>query len=85
MNPVVKYTLARFSLFAALAVVLLVIPVPLDPLVKLLIAVLVSFVLSFFLFKNLRNEMTDYVAGAVQRRQAEKEKLRAALAGEDTP
>lgn len=83
MNPVVKYSLARLALFVAVAVVLLVTPVPIDPLLKLMIALLVSLGLSFFVLKRMRSEMADYLAGVVQRRQEQKEKLRAALAGEN--
>ncbi|MGY0234874.1 DUF4229 domain-containing protein [Longispora urticae] len=83
MSPFVKYTLARLGMFAAIMVVLLLLPIPVSLVVKVMIALLISLVLSFFLLKKMRDEMSDYIAGSVERRKAEKDKLRAALAGED--
>ncbi|GIG57630.1 hypothetical protein Lfu02_20020 [Longispora fulva] len=83
MSPFVKYTLARLGMFAAIMVVLVLLPLPITLVVKVMVALLISLVLSFFLLKKMRDEMSDYIAGSVQRRQAEKDKLRAALAGED--
>ena len=82
MKPLLKYTLGRMGLF--LAVFLILVPVNMNILVKLMIAVLVSFGLAFFLLRRWRDEATEQMAGAARRRQAEKDRLRSALAGEDT-
>jgi hypothetical protein len=83
MSPTVKYTLGRIGLF--LAVVAALLPVRMHLLLKLMIAVLISAVLAFFLLRQWRDEMAESLASAAQRRKAEKERLRAALAGEDEP
>jgi len=81
MSPAVKYTLGRIGLFVVVLLVLW--PLNLDILVKLMVAVLVSAGLSFFVLRKLRDEMAYQLADAVERRRAEKARLRAALAGED--
>ncbi len=83
MNPVVKYSFARLGMFGV--VLLILMPFPIDVFVKLMAALLISLVLSFFLFKRLRLEMTEQVATGVQRRREQKERLRAALSGDDEP
>lgn len=84
LSPVVKYTLGRFGLL--LAVLLVLWPVPqLSLPVKLLVALLVSFGLSWFLLRGWRDQMSASLAERVARRREEKERLRAALAGEDSP
>jgi mannitol-specific phosphotransferase system IIBC component len=84
MNPVLKYTLGRLGLL--LAVLLALVPVPrVDLLIKLLVALVVSFVLSWFLLRGWRDEMSESLAGAMARRRERRERLRAALAGEDEP
>jgi membrane protein implicated in regulation of membrane protease activity len=82
MNPVVKYTLARIALFAV-CVGLVSLPAGMNYLVKLLIALLVSAVASFFLLRQWRDEVAEYLSAASRRRLEQKERLRAALAGED--
>jgi len=81
VSPVVKYTLGRIGLFVAVLLVLW--PLDLNILIKMMIAVLVSAVLSIFVLRRWRNEVSEQVAGAVERRRAERERLRSALAGED--
>jgi threonine/homoserine/homoserine lactone efflux protein len=84
MSPLVKYTLGRLGLF--LAVLLVLWPVPqLSPLVKLLAALVGSFLLSWFLLRRWRDELSASLADRLARRRAERERLRAALAGEDDP
>lgn len=84
LSPMVKYTLGRIGLFAAVLLVLW--PVPqLSLLVKLLVAVAVSFGLSWFLLRRWRDELSAHLADRVEQRRTEKERLRAALAGEDDP
>jgi hypothetical protein len=81
MNPALKYTLGRVGLFVLCAAALL--PVPLNIWVKLMIAVVASFALQFVLLRKWRQEMIGQVDAAMSRRRQEKEKLRAALAGDD--
>ncbi len=82
MTPVVKYTLGRVGLFVAVA--LLLWPVPLDLLVKLMIALVASFGLQFVLLRRWRTQMISQVDDSMTRRRAAKDKLRSALAGDDT-
>jgi Protein of unknown function (DUF4229) len=81
MNPTIKYTLGRVGLFVLVA--LLLWPVPVDLLVKLMLAIVGSFGLQFVLLRRWRTEMIGQVDQAATRRKATKEQLRAALAGED--
>jgi predicted Kef-type K+ transport protein len=81
MSPVVKYSLARVGLFAAVFAALL--PVSLDIFVKLLIALVASAGFSFILLRGLRDQVADQMASSAERRKAEKDRLRAALAGDD--
>ncbi|WP_329106432.1 DUF4229 domain-containing protein [Micromonospora sp. NBC_01699] len=83
MSPAVKYTLGRVGLFLVVMAALL--PVPMSIFLKLMLAVVFSAAASFFLLKTWRDEMAEQVAGAVQRRQEEKARLRAALSGDDQP
>jgi hypothetical protein len=83
MSPVIKYTLARVGLFVAVFAALL--PVSLDIFVKLLIALVASAGFSFILLRGLRDQVANQMASAAERRKAEKERLRAALAGDDEP
>jgi hypothetical protein len=83
ISPVVKFTLGRVGLFVLIG--LLLWPVPIDLLLKLMIALVVSVPLQFIVLRKWRADMIDYVDQAATRRRTEKEKLRAALAGEDEP
>jgi hypothetical protein len=83
VNPTVKYTLARIGIFVV--VLLALWPVELDLLLKLAIAVLFSAAVSWFALRGMRDEVAHQVEGALEKRKSEKEKLRAALAGEDEP
>jgi hypothetical protein len=81
MSAAVKYTLGRLGLFVIVLVLLL--PVPLNFLVRAMIALIASAGFSYFLLAKWRNEMAEQLGAAAQRRQAEKNRLRAALAGDD--
>jgi len=81
MSPAVKYTLGRLGLFVLIFVLLL--PLPLNILVKAMIALVVSAAASYFLLADWRNKMGEQLAGAASRRTAEKHRLRAALAGDE--
>jgi uncharacterized membrane protein YccC len=83
MSPAVKYTLGRLGLFVVLLLLLIIVPIPLNVFVKAMIALVVSAVLSYFLLADWRNKMGDQLAGAATRRTAEKQRLRAALAGDE--
>jgi Protein of unknown function (DUF4229) len=83
MSPMIKYSFARIGLFVVVAAVLAVAPVPINFLVKLMIAVLVSAVLALFLLRGIRDQVAAQLSGAASRRAQEKEQLRAALAGDD--
>jgi hypothetical protein len=81
VNPALKYTLARFGLFFLFLVMLLM--SPLNFLVDAMIALVLSAIASYFLLAKWRDEMAERLAGAADRRKAEKERLRAALAGDE--
>ncbi|MEV0939317.1 MULTISPECIES: DUF4229 domain-containing protein [Micromonospora] len=83
MSAAVKYTLARIGLF--LLVVVALWPVGMNLFLKLMVALIFSAAASFFLLRGWRDEMAEEVAAAAERRRAEKERLRSALAGDDHP
>lgn len=74
------YTLARLSLIAVITVVLVLVGVPL--LVSLAVGIIVAFPLSLVLFRGLRNKTTVALAARNSRRDAERERLRAELRGQ---
>jgi hypothetical protein len=82
MNPIIKYTLARIVLFAV-CVGLVSLPADMNIFLKLIIALLVSSAASFFLLRQWRDEVAERLSTNSRRRLDEKERLRAALAGED--
>lgn len=84
MSAAAKFTLGRIGLFLAVLLILLPLPYP-SLLVKLLAAVVVSFALSWFLLRGWRDQMSVELAERLERRKAEKARLRAALAGDDEP
>lgn len=81
MSAAIKYTLGRIGLFVGVLACLW--PLDLDIFVKLMIALLASAGLSFVLLRGWRDQMAGQMATAAERRKAEKERLRAALAGDD--
>ena len=83
MSPALKYTLGRFGLFLAVAAVLLALPIPIHPLLRLMAALLISAGLAFVLLRRWRDEVAQQIAAASARRAAAKERLRSALAGPD--
>ena len=82
MSPALKYTLGRVGLFVACALGLL--PLPLNLWIKLMVAVVASFALQFVVLRKWRLEMIGQVDDAMARRRQEKQRLRAALAGEES-
>jgi cobalamin synthase len=85
--PATKFTLGRIGLFAILFVILLAIPMPMSRdaglLVRLMIAAVVSAIASWFLLARWRSEMASTLETSMSKRRVDKEKLRAALAGDD--
>ncbi len=81
MTPTIKYTLGRLGLFLVFFAALL--PLPLHVLVKAMLALVLSAVASLFLLRAWRDEVAQQWAGVAQRRQAERARLRAALAGDE--
>jgi hypothetical protein len=83
MNPTLKYALARLGLFIAVALPLAFLAPQVNILLKMMIAVIVSALLAFFFLRGLRDEVAHQMVANRERRAAEKEKLRAALSGDD--
>lgn len=81
VSAALKYTLGRIGLFVAVLAGLWLIDMNVFP--KLMLALVFSAALSFFLLRGWRDEMAGEMADATERRRAEKERLRTALAGED--
>ncbi|MGC9668258.1 DUF4229 domain-containing protein [Planosporangium sp. 12N6] len=78
-----KYSLARVGLFVVVAAILVAIPVQVNILLKLMVAVIVSALLALFLLRGMRDQVAEHMAGTARRRADEKARLRAALAGDD--
>lgn len=81
MSPGIKYTLGRVGLFVVFAVALL--PFHLNLFLALMIALLASMVLSYFLLRRWRQQLSSDIAQHVENRRAEKDRLRTALSGDD--
>jgi hypothetical protein len=85
--PATKYTLGRIGLFVACLAILLPFHFSDDKesalLIKLFVAAVVSAIASWFLLAKWREEMAGTIERSMSRRKVEKEKLRAALAGDD--
>ncbi|HEY3504834.1 MAG TPA: DUF4229 domain-containing protein [Actinocatenispora sp.] len=81
MSPAIKYTLGRVGLFVVIAAALL--PFHLNLFLNLMIALLVSMPLSYFVLKRWREQMAEKIDDSLQKRKDEKQKLRAALSGDD--
>jgi len=81
MSPAFKYSYGRLGLFAVAFALLF--PLPLNILVKAMIALVFSAVASYFVLAKWRNEMGEQLSTIASKRSAEKERLRAALAGDE--
>lgn len=81
MSPGIKYTLARVGLFVVFALALT--PLNLDFLLRLIIALAISSIVSYFLLSKWRNEMAEHIGKSMQARRAEKNRLRSALEGDE--
>ncbi len=83
VSAAVKYTLGRIGLFVGVLAALWL--VEMDIFLRLMLALASSAALSFFLLRGWRDEMAGEMAEASERRRAQKERLRSALAGDDEP
>ncbi|MEH0937974.1 DUF4229 domain-containing protein [Micromonospora psammae] len=83
MSAAVKYTLGRIGLFVVVVAALW--PTGMNVFLKLMLALVFSAAASFFLLRTWRDEMAEEMAAAAERRRADKERLRSALAGDDQP
>jgi len=81
LHPGFLYTASRFMIFVACVIVLFVIGFRSWMLV--FGSLLISAPLSFFLLRKQREAFARRVEGRMSKRQTEKAKLRAALAGDD--
>ncbi|MFI7604740.1 DUF4229 domain-containing protein [Micromonospora sp. NPDC049366] len=81
MSAAVKYTLGRIGLFVLVLAALWLIDM--SVFLKLMLALVFSAALSFFLLRGWRDEMAGEMAESSARRRSEKERLRSALAGDD--
>jgi C4-dicarboxylate-specific signal transduction histidine kinase len=77
----VTYTAGRVALFFAVAAVLYLVGFRTFALV--LLALVISMPLSYVVLRRQREAFAEQVERRVERRRAEKEKLRAALRGDD--
>ncbi|GAA2386276.1 DUF4229 domain-containing protein [Dactylosporangium salmoneum] len=83
MSPFLKYSLARLGLFGLVACVMLVVPLDISVFLKLMIALLITAPLAYFLLAGLRAQAAEHVVGISQQRSDKRERLRAALNGDD--
>ena len=81
MSPAIKYTLARIGMFVVVAAALL--PLRLNLFLAMMIALLVTLPLSYFVLRRWRDQMAERIDESVRQRKDEKERLRAALSGDD--
>jgi hypothetical protein len=82
VNPVLKYTLGRLGIFVAIALPAMFLLTSLDVLVRLMIALVVSAIVSYFALRRWREEVSQRIAESARRRTEDRERLRDALAGE---
>lgn len=77
----VKYTLARVGIFVVVALALM--PLVHDLLLAMVISAVVTAVVALFVLRKWRDEVAATLTHSMTARRVEKEKLRAALAGDD--
>ncbi len=82
LGPLLIYTVLRVGLIAALTAALALF-MPL--IVALLFAIILQLPLSWVLFAGPRRRVNEAMAASSAHRRAERERLRAALAGQDAP
>jgi positive regulator of sigma E activity len=84
MSPAIKYTLARVGMFVVLTVLLRLV-FQLDLFLAMVIALCVTAVLAYFVLRKWRDEMAVTIEKSMSQRKQEKQRLRAALSGEEEP
>jgi hypothetical protein len=77
-----KYTLGRLAIFVACALPAMFLLTSVDPLIRLMIALVVSAGISYFALRRWREEVSLRLAESARRRSEERERLRGALAGD---
>jgi hypothetical protein len=84
--PGIKYAVARVGLFVVIAIPLVLFtPKDMNFFLKLMIAAAASAALGIVLLRQWRGEVVTQLETSMAKRAAEKERLRAALAGEPEP
>jgi hypothetical protein len=84
MTAGLKYALGRVGIFVVCVLpAALLLPRDMNLFLKLMIALVVSAVLSFVLLRKWRDEVSAQMSANSRRRVEQKEKLRSALAGDD--
>jgi hypothetical protein len=81
ISPALTYTAGRIALFIAVGALLYL--VGFRNFVLVLLALAISMPLSYVVLRRQREAFAVQVAGRLEHRRAEKEKLRAALRGDD--
>ena len=81
LPPMVKYTLARIGMWVVLSAALTLFIH--DLILAMLISAVVTAIAGWFLLKKWRDEVAATLETSMTTRRAEKQKLRAALAGDD--
>ena len=71
-NPVARLLIGRLAIFVAALGILTLLPFDLDPMLRFVIAFLVSMVASFFLLRRTREQVGETVAASVEKRQEKK-------------
>ena len=84
MSPAIKYAFGRIGLFLVCAVLAFVLlPRDLNGFLKLMVALVASLLLSYFLLRTWRDQVAEQFVASREKRVSERQRLRAALAGED--
>jgi hypothetical protein len=81
ISPALTYTAGRIALFVVVGALLYL--VGFRNFVLVLLALVISMPLSYVVLRRQREAFAVQVAGRLEHRRAEKEKLRAALRGDD--
>jgi hypothetical protein len=83
MTPGLRYALGRLGIFVVCAVPAVFLLQGLNLFLRLMLALIVSAVLSFGLLRRWRDEVAEQMSANSRRRSDQKQKLRSALAGDD--
>jgi hypothetical protein len=69
MRPVLRLATARLGIFLAVFAVLTVLPLRMDLFLRALIALLASMLLSVFLLRRARREVSEHLVDSIERRR----------------